>query len=63
MKTEHKLIIVEGLPCSGKSTTGRYIADALGMTYFDEGTGVRLPQAVRAGRVSGRRQRKDHSCG
>ena len=32
----HRLIIVEGLPCSGKSTTSRYIADHLGMSCFDE---------------------------
>ena len=34
-----KLIIVEGLPCSGKSTTARYIAEQLDMTYIDEGSG------------------------
>lgn len=39
MKTKHRLIIVEGLPCSGKSTTAKYIADKLGMMYYDEGTG------------------------
>ena len=33
---KHKLIIVEGLPCSGKSTTSRFIAERLGMRYFDE---------------------------
>lgn len=38
-KTRHKLIIVEGLPCSGKSTTSRYIAEKLGAEYFDEDTG------------------------
>lgn len=32
----HRLIIVEGLPCSGKSTTSQYIADCLGMSCFDE---------------------------
>lgn len=35
-----KLIIVEGLPCSGKSTTARYIADKLGMTFVDEDSGA-----------------------
>ena len=35
----NKLIIVEGLPCSGKSTTARYIARQLDMTFIDEGTG------------------------
>lgn len=34
-----KLIIVEGLPCSGKSTASRHIADKLGMKYCDEGSG------------------------
>ena len=34
-----RLIIVEGLPCSGKSTTARYIAEKLGYTFVDEGTG------------------------
>ena len=34
-----KLIIVEGLPCSGKSTTARYIAEKIGYTFVDEGTG------------------------
>ena len=33
-----RLIIVEGLPCSGKSTTARYIAEKLGYIYVDEGT-------------------------
>ena len=35
----NKLIIVEGLPCSGKSTTARFIAQQLDMTFIDEGTG------------------------
>ena len=34
-----RLIIVEGLPCSGKSTTARYIAEKLGYTFVDEGSG------------------------
>ncbi len=34
-----KLIITEGLPCSGKSTTAAYIAEKTGMKYVDEGTG------------------------
>jgi hypothetical protein len=34
-----RLIIAEGLPCSGKSTTARYIAEKLGYTFVDEGTG------------------------
>ena len=34
-----KLIIVEGLPCSGKSTTAEYIADKIGFTFIDEDTG------------------------
>lgn len=33
-----KLIIVEGLPCSGKSTTAKYIAEQLGMTFIDVGS-------------------------
>ncbi|MBQ9673573.1 MAG: hypothetical protein IJV39_02995 [Ruminococcus sp.] len=35
-----KLIIVEGLPCSGKSTTSKYIANRLNAKYFDEGSGL-----------------------
>ena len=35
----NNLIIVEGLPCSGKSTTSKYIADKFNMQYFDEGRG------------------------
>lgn len=31
-----KLYIVEGLPCSGKSTTARYIAERIGGSFFDE---------------------------
>lgn len=34
-----KLIIVEGLPCSGKSTAADHIAEKLGFTAVDEGTG------------------------
>ncbi|MBP5379667.1 MAG: hypothetical protein J6Y64_09025 [Ruminococcus sp.] len=34
-----KLIVIEGLPCSGKSTAAKNIADKLGMKYFDEGSG------------------------
>ena len=39
-----KLYIVEGLPCSGKSTTAKYIADFLEKSgkkvcFFDEGSG------------------------
>ena len=33
------LIIVEGLPCSGKSTTAGYTADKIGFTFVDEDTG------------------------
>ena len=35
----HRLIIVEGLPCSGKSTTSKYIADSIGAKFYDEGSG------------------------
>ena len=35
----NNLIIVEGLPCSGKSTTSKHIADKFNMQYFDEGSG------------------------
>ena len=35
-----RLIIVEGLPCSGKSTTAKYIAEQLGMIFIDEGSGA-----------------------
>lgn len=39
-----KLYLIEGLPCSGKSTTSRYVAQRLAergaaVRYFDEGTG------------------------
>ena len=38
-----RLYIVEGLPCSGKSTTAKYIADLFGKSgekvcFFDEGS-------------------------
>lgn len=41
---ENKLYIVEGLPCSGKSTTCKYVADILRFSgrkvvHIDEGTG------------------------
>lgn len=40
----NRLIIVEGLPCSGKSTTTRYIGELLGggreVCVVDEGTGT-----------------------
>lgn len=35
----NRLVIVEGLPCSGKSTASKYIADSIGARYFDEGCG------------------------
>ena len=35
----NRLIIVEGLPCSGKSTTSKYIADRIGAVFYDEGSG------------------------
>lgn len=35
-----ELIIVEGMPCSGKSTAAKYIADKFNMQYFDEGSGI-----------------------
>lgn len=34
-----RLVIVEGLPCSGKSTTAKFLADTLHFTCVDEGTG------------------------
>ena len=37
---KHRLIIVEGLPCSGKSTAARFLAEQCGMTFVDEGTGA-----------------------
>ncbi|MBE5798480.1 MAG: hypothetical protein E7321_00820 [Clostridiales bacterium] len=40
---QHRLFIVEGLPCSGKSTTSAFIAKALqpreSIRFVDEGTG------------------------
>lgn len=41
----HKLFIVEGLPCSSKSTTSRYIADLLkannhSVQWIDEETNL-----------------------
>lgn len=39
MRTKHRLILVEGLPASGKSTAAKFIADALHFTNVDEGTG------------------------
>lgn len=39
MMIMRKLIIVEGLPCSGKSTASEYIAKKLDAEFFDEGTG------------------------
>ena len=35
----NRLIIVEGLPCSGKSTAAKYIADKLNAKFYDEGSG------------------------
>ena len=34
-----RLILAEGLPCSGKSTAAKFLADTLHMQFFDEGTG------------------------
>lgn len=36
---QHRLILTEGLPCSGKSTAAAFIAKQFGMTAVDEGTG------------------------
>lgn len=36
----NKLIIVEGLPCSGKSTAAKFIAEQTGYHFVDEGTRV-----------------------
>lgn len=36
---KHRLYIVEGLPCSGKSTTANFVAETLHAQYVDEGTG------------------------
>ena len=40
----HRLFIVEGLPCSGKSTISRFVSDVLGerenTVFVDEGTGA-----------------------
>ena len=38
-KEKERLIIVEGLPSAGKSTTARFLAAHCGMTCVDEGTG------------------------
>lgn len=35
-----ELIIVEGLPCSGKSSAAKYIANKFNMRYFDEGSSM-----------------------
>lgn len=40
---KNKLFIIEGLPCTGKSTTSRFVADILlkeghTVSYYDEGT-------------------------
>ena len=41
---DNRLFIIEGVPCSGKSTTSKYIADVLQadnkVCYIDEGSGV-----------------------
>ena len=34
-----RLIITEGLPCSGKSTSAKFIAERLGWRFVDEGSG------------------------
>ncbi len=43
---DNRLVIVEGLPCSGKSTTSRYISELLSESrtvhYVDEGSGDHL---------------------
>lgn len=35
----NRLIIVEGLPCSGKSTTAKHIAESIKAHFYDEGCG------------------------
>ncbi len=39
----NRLVIIEGLPCSGKSTASRFAADIIGehhkVSYYDEGSG------------------------
>lgn len=35
---KNRLILVEGLPCSGKSTAAKYLAEHFEMTAVDEGT-------------------------
>ncbi len=41
---KHRLYIIEGLPCSGKSTTSKFVADLLSekgkVCYVDEGSGA-----------------------
>ena len=34
-----RLVITEGLPCSGKSTSAKFIAEQLGWRFVDEGSG------------------------
>lgn len=36
---EKELYIIEGTPCSGKSTTAKYLAELLSAEYIDEGSG------------------------
>lgn len=35
----NRLITVEGLPCSGKSTTAKHIAESIKANFYDEGCG------------------------
>ncbi len=35
----NRLIVFEGLPCTGKSTTSKIFADKINGVFYDEGSG------------------------
>jgi hypothetical protein len=51
-----KLILLTGIPGTGKTTTGRYLAERHGFRHLDFEDGVALPEMVRYGERGLRQQ-------